>query len=231
MAITKKPLAKNNEINFAQFYKKLETFVPEFKKFMVGSLKAAENQGLLDGGFYSADEMLDEVYMEAFKTLSNETDTIKLRRSLFKATIKKLEEKKSQEVPDGVTTHSLLKAELKTLSEEFTTDGEGDRILYEELDDISYQQRQGWSKEIYLNEALEKQLVAKMELHEASLLSDEKRRLLGILYTSIPPRSKIVMELFVFGSQNPDEISKILDVPQEIVTRILFKVKERFRLI
>tara|TARA_R110000868_G_scaffold126481_7_gene333600 strand:+ start:3645 stop:4340 length:696 start_codon:yes stop_codon:yes gene_type:complete len=220
---------KNND--FTQFYKKLDAFVPELKKFMTGSLKAAENQAQLDKGFYTADEMLDEVYLKAFKTLSTEQDEKKLRRWLFKLAIQKLKEKKALEVPDDVNTHALLKAELKTLSEEFTTDGDGDRILYEELDDISYQQKQGWSVEIYLGSNLEKQLIDKFNLNEASLLSDEKRRQLGIMYSTIPQRSKTVVELLVFGNQDVHEISKIIDVPDEIIEKILFKVKERFSLL
>jgi DNA-directed RNA polymerase specialized sigma24 family protein len=228
---TKELFKHKQENNFEQFYRKIATLVPELKKFMSGSLKAAENQGLLDRGFYDADEMLDEVYLEAFKDFSSETDAIRLRRSLFQKAIKKIEGKEAEEVPDEVTTHALLKTELKALSEEFTTEGDGDRVLYEELDDISYRQKQGWSQEIYLDEALEKRLIEKFGLHEASLLSDEKRRLLGLLYATIPQRSKTVIELLVFGNQDAHEISEILGVPEEVVDRVLFKVTERFKLL
>ncbi|WP_273568079.1 hypothetical protein [Maribacter halichondriae] len=228
---TKELYKYKQENDFEQFYKKIETLVPELKKFMTGSLKAAENQGMLDRGFHDADEMLDEVYLEAFKAFSSETVVTKLRRSLFKKAINKIEEKKAQEVPDEVNTHALLKEELKTLSEDFTTDGDGDRILYDELDDISYRQKQGWSLEIRLDEPLERQLVQKLGLHEAALLSDEKRRLLGQLYSTIPARSKTVVELLVFGHQDTLEISEILEVPENVINRIIFKVKERFRLL
>lgn len=228
---TKELYKHKQENDFEQFYKKIATLVPELKKFMTGSLKAAENQGMLDKGFYIADEMLDEVFLEAFKDFSSETDVTKLRRSLYKKAIKKIEEKKSLEVPDDVNTHALLKKELKTLGEEFTTEGDGDRILYEDLDDISYQQKQGWSPEIRLDESLERKLIQKFSLQEASLLSDEKRRLLGQLYTTIPPRSKTVVELLVFGNQNTSEISEILEVPENVIHRVIFKVKERFRLL
>ena len=78
---------------------------------------------------------------------------------------------------------------------------------------------------------MEKQLVKKLELDEASLLSNEKRQLLGVLYSTIPLRSRTVIELLVFGDQDTLEISEILGVPEEVVKRILFKVKERFKLL
>lgn len=227
-----KELSKHKQENdFEQFYRKLETFIPELKKFIIGSLKAAERQGMLDIGFYDAEGVLDEVYLEAFKAYTGEMDTNKLRRLLFKRAIHKMDEKRAQEIPDGINTHAMLKAELKLLNEDFTSDAEGDLMLNEELDDISYQQKQGWSPHIYLDETFEGLMIEKLGLHEASLLSDEKRRLLGLLYSTIPPRSKLVVELSVFGDQEASEISEILEVPEEVINRILFKVKERLRLL
>lgn len=229
--MTKNLQRHKQENNFEEFYKKILTLVPELKTFMIGSLKALEDQGKLDKRYYDADEMLDEVYLDSFKLFSSATDTTKLRRSLFKNAIKKIETKRAQEIPDNVNTHSLLKAELKTLNVEFTTEADGDRILFEDLDDISYRQKRGWQTVIYLNDHLEKQLVDKLGLKETSLLSDEKRRTLGILYSTIPERSKTIIELQIFGDQDNHEISEILEVPEELVERILFKVRERFKLV
>ncbi|NAS13729.1 hypothetical protein [Poritiphilus flavus] len=230
--MTTKALQKHKkEDDFTQFYKKLEELVPGLKKFVAGSLQTAEDQALLDKRFYDPDEILDEVYLETFREFSGQMNENELRRGLFKKALQRIAAKQEEEVPDEVNTHALLKGELKTLSEEFTTDAEGDRILMDELDDISYIQKQGWSPEIVLNDSLEKQLVQNFELDEASLLSDEKRKLLGLLYNTIPKRSKLIVELIVFGQQNTSEISWILEVPEEIVKRIVFKVGERFRLL
>lgn len=217
--------------DFAKFYARLEPFLPDLHQFLKGSLRDAEDQGLLDRRYFDADEMLDEVLLEGYKRFSKEPDGNSLRRTLFRLAVQKIRTAEEEDVPDDVNTHSLLKAELKTLSEDFTAEGDGDPILLEDLDDISYRQKRGWNPEIRLNEALEKQLVKKFELHEESLLSEEKRKLLGVLYSTIPERSKMVVELFAFGHQDTHEISKILEVPEHVVERILFKVKERFKLV
>ena len=41
----------------------------------------------------------------------------------------------------------------------------------------------------------------------------------------------MVVELMVYGDQDTHEISEILEVPEEVVKRTLFKVKERFKLL
>lgn len=217
--------------DFKQFYEKIDALVPELKKFVLGSLKNSEKQAKLDIGYYNADEILDEVYLKAFKTFSNESDEIKLKRWLFKLSIKILKDKKSKEVMDYANTSALLKTELKTLSEEFTTEGDGDRILLEELDDISYQQKQGWTIEYDIDESLKKLLVEKFNLDEATLVSEEKSKELGMMYHTIPERSKSVVELNVFGDQNTHEIAEILGVSEVLIKKIIFNVKERFSLL
>lgn len=227
-----KSLQKHKEENnFREFYKRLSDFIPELKQFLIGSLKAAECQALLDRGFYDPEELLDEIFLETFEAYSDEVEESKLRRSLFKKAIGKMLEKRSLEVPDDVNTHSLLKEELRALDEELTTDAEGDLILKEELDDISYSQKRGWTTPILLDKALEQQLIGQLDLHEDVLISEEKRRLLGQLYYSVPPKSKTVIELMVFGNQDTTEISEIMEVPEAIIQKVLFKVKERFRLL
>lgn len=226
------PAHKHGEGNdFSRFYKNLEEFLPDLKNFLKGSLRDAEDQGLLDRRYFDPEEILDEVLLEAHKEYGEEEDRDRLRRVLFRLAVQKILAKEEEDIPDEVNTHSLLKAELKTLSEDFTAEGDGDTILLEDLDDISYIQKRGWNPEIRLSDALEKQLVKKFELHEESLLSEEKRKLLGVLFSTIPDQSKMVVELYAFGHQDAHEISEILEVPEKVVERTLFKVKERFKLL
>ena len=227
-----KAVQQHKEQNkFDQFYKKIEAFVPDLKNFLTGSLRNAEDQGLLDRGFYQPEEIMDELFLETYKEFAEEKDVKKLRRTLYRKSIQKIETKEAEDIPDEVNTHALLKQELKALSEDFTAEGDGDRILMEDLDDISYMQKKGWNMEVRLSEMMENQLVKKFDLHEEALLSEEKKKILGILYTNIPERSKVIVELFAFGHQDTHEISEILEVPERVVERVLFKVKERFKLL
>ena len=90
-----KALQQHKEDNdFGQFFKKLEAFVPDLQSFVAGSLRNAEDQGQLDRGYYDPDELLDEVYLDAFKAFSGESDGKKLQRSLFKTAIQKMAAKK-----------------------------------------------------------------------------------------------------------------------------------------
>lgn len=229
-----KQLYRHKEENdFNEFYNKISSFAPDLKKFMTRSLMAAEAQSSIDRGFYDAEGMLDEIYLDVFKDLLQYTDEDKLKTILFAKAVQKIEEKKilEQENPDYLSTETLLKQELNRLDEKFTSQADGDLILNTELDDISYKQKKEHSTKVILDDSLEQQLIKKLDMQDELLPSIEHRALFGTLYYNIPLRSKSVLELYVFGNQSAHEISEILEVPENVIDHILDKLKERFRLL
>jgi DNA-directed RNA polymerase specialized sigma24 family protein len=229
-----KQLYRHKEENdFEQFYNKISSLVPDLKKFTARSLKAAESQSAIDRGFYNAEGILDEIYLEVYKEFSDYMDEEKIKTILFSKAVQKIEEKKilEQETPEYQSTEMMLKQELDALDERFTTQADGDLILNTELDDISYKQHTERPSNVILDETLEQQLIKKLEMSDTLLPSLERRTLFGALYNNIPPRSKSVLELFAFGNRNFYEISEILEVPEEVIDRIMDKLKERFRLL
>jgi DNA-directed RNA polymerase specialized sigma24 family protein len=229
-----KLLAQHKEENdFEQFYNKISVMEPDLRKFMTRSLMAAENQGAIDRGFYNADELLDEIYLEVFKEFADYMDIEKIKTILFSKAVQKIEEKKiiEQETPEYVSTEKMLKEELNALDEQFTMDADGDLILNTELDDISYKQVSERPNNVILDTTLEQQLIKKLDLDDSLLPSLERRTTFGALFTNIPPRTKSVLELYAFGNRNHYEISEILEVPETVIDKIMEKLNERFRLI
>lgn len=230
---TRELVKYKEENNFKEFYEKIKSLVPELERFMTASLKVSENQGKIERQFYDAQGMLDEVYLDVFNTFSPQQTLEDLKHVLFEKSIAKIDEiiKYEEETQSDISTESILKHELNRLQEKFLMDVDGDLILKTELDDISYKQDTQWTTQIILEEDAERQLINKLDLQEASLLSQEKRGLLGSLYGDIPPRSTHILELFVFGEQSVSEISKIMYVGEDKVNKILKIISERFRLI
>jgi len=229
-----KQLYRHKEENdFEQFYNKISSLVPDLKKFTARSLMAAECQGAIDRGFYSAEGILDEIYLEVFKDFTAILDEERIKIILFSKAAQKIEEKKiiEQETPDYLPTEKMLKQELDALDEKFTTQADGDLILNTELDDISYKQPRQRPSNVILDRTLEQQLIKKLDMSDTLLPSLERRTIFGALYNFIPTRSKSVLGLYAFGNRSVHDISEILEVPEEVVDRIMEKLKERFRLL
>lgn len=221
------PLKHEND--FREFYKKSSGAVASLKKFAAAKLKLAEKEGLIDKGFYDANEILDEVFMDVFKTYSDDIDEKQLRQTLFLKTILKINHKieKENQFAEDLNIDTILKDELNLLKEDYSIEADGDYIFDEDLDDISYKQNSFNPAQFILDQPMEMELTGKLDLSDLSLVSDKNRILFGASFYTLPPISKTIIELYVFGNQEITEIAKTLSVTEKTVQKVIDRVKER----
>ncbi len=219
--------------DFKAFYDKLVGVDPDLKNFIQSSLLASENQGLIDRGYYDHDGISDEVYLAVYQDYDPDTPVEALRILLFRRALFKLDQLIRDEVntPNEPSTGGMLKAELDRLDKKFIADVDGELIMQEELDDISYKQERSHLEQIYLDDHLIEQIVSRFDLDDKFTLAKERKIQLGILYSSVPSISRSIVELYVYGRQEQNTIVNILDVEDASVSRVLKIVQEKFRLI
>ncbi len=224
---TKEPMLA--ETNFEEFYKKSAAIIPSLKKFAALKLKLAEKEGLIDRGFYDTNEILDEVFLEVYRVYSNDIDEKHLRQTLFLRTIQKINHKieKENQFAEDINIDAVLKDELNLLKEDYSVEADGDYIFDEDLDDISYQQNRFNPAHFILDQSMELELTGKLDLSEISLFSDRSRVLFGATFYTLPPISKNIIELYVFGNLDILEISETLKVSEDTVRKVIDRVKQR----
>ncbi len=224
---TKEPLRK--ETNFEEFYKKSSAVLPSLKKFAASKLKLAEKEGLIDNGFYDVNGILDEVFMEVFKIYTYNIDEKHLRQTLFLKTIQKINHKieKENQFSEDLNIDTILRDELNLMKEDYSVEADGDYIFDEDLDDISYKQNSFTPAQFILDQPMELEITGKLEMSDASLFSDRNRILFGVSFYTLPPISKNIIELYVFGNQDILEISETLKVSEEKTRKVIDRVKER----
>ncbi|MHB1108345.1 MAG: RNA polymerase sigma factor, partial [Lutibacter sp.] len=121
----------------------------------------------------------------------------------------------------------ILKDELNLLKEGYSVEADGDYIFDEDLNDISYQQDSFVPAHFILDQPMELEITGKLDLNENSLLSDKNRILFGAAFFTLPPISKNIIELYVFGNQDILEIAETLKVSKDTVRKVIERVKER----
>lgn len=223
----------NHENDFQQFYKKSLAAIPSLKKFAATKLNLAEKEGLIDKEFYDANGILDEVFMDVFKTFSNDMDEKQLKQTLFLKTIQKINHKieKENQFADDINIDAILKDELNLLKEDYSVEADGDYIFDEDLDDISCQQNRFNPVKFILDEPMELEITGKLDLNDISLFSDRSRILFGASFYTLPPISKNIIELYVFGNHDILEISQTLKVSEDTVRKVIERVKERMEIL
>ena len=226
-------MGNHNQQDFNEFYNKVVNVDSDLKNFIQSSLLASENLGLIDRSYYDPEGISDEVYLAVFQDYNANTPVGELKTLLFRRALFKLDQLIRDEVntPNEPSTGGLLNAELERLDKKFIADLEGNLIMQEDLDDISYKQERRGREPIYFDDHLIEQLVSRFGLEDKFTLAKEKRIQLGLLYSSIPSISRSIVELYVFGQQEQQEIVDILDVEDASVSRVIRILQEKFRLI
>ncbi len=203
----------------------LAEFLPQLKPYIAARLRYAEFSGLIPQRMYFPSDIADEVYLEVFENFSQQDlDPKQLKIRLFKLADQRLEKilkEEAQWQERKVSIHEIVREEVKSLEETFYPE--------EVFDDIEYQQKAYRPKLFLLEEGFETDLLDFLELEHSKAKDIKTRQLLAQAYQSLPPMSRIILELKVNGGLSEEEIADIREMKAEEVAAILEAVKKRFR--
>ncbi len=228
---------KNHQNNTSEkrpesFNKKILTVVHLLHPYVKQRLRVAENLGILPKNMYQSNGIIDEVILSVYENKTNNNiDINELRLMMFNLINKKLRSLFEAEKwhKDTISTKVILEEELRLLEENFTVDADFDLIMNEELDDISYHQNDNESHLLQSDE-VQQNIVSFLDLKDKAFLkSEEKQDTLRKMYRKLPLQTSNVMDLYVLGKLNLQEIATILNTEIVEVKRIIDFVKENFK--
>ncbi|BCX81888.1 hypothetical protein MIT9_P1470 [Methylomarinovum caldicuralii] len=207
------------------FNEVLRQFLPQLRPYVAARLRYAEHAGLIPPRMYFPSDIVDEIYLEVFEHFSDaDLDPKKLKIRLFKLADAKLEKILKEEArwqERKVPIEDIVREELKSLEEIFYPE--------EMLDDIEYRQDEYRPKLLLLEEGFEGDLLDFLELDRSLRQEARNRQLLARAYESLPPLSRIILELKVNGNLTVEEIADVREMDVEEVEAGLEAVKRRFR--
>lgn len=123
------------------FNRLLLKIVPQIKRYISDRLNTALVKGNLPEGKYSVDDFLDQLFIEAY----DHFEEVKAKEDLYPWLFKKadglLEDTIVDEEFDEVFFENIddfAKPEWDEMEEKFSADGDGDLVMLDEFDDISY---------------------------------------------------------------------------------------------
>ncbi|MCK5678186.1 MAG: hypothetical protein KAH72_06895 [Flavobacteriaceae bacterium] len=228
---------KNHQNNTSEkrpesFNKKILTVVHLLHPYVKQRLRVAENLGILPKNMYQSNGIIDEVILSVYESKTNNNiDINELRLMMFNLINKKLRSLFEAEKwhKDTISTKVILEEELRLLEENFTVDADFDLIMNEELDDISYHQNDNESHLLQSDE-VQQNILSFLDLKDKAFLkSEEKQDTLRKMYRNLPLQTSNVMDLYVLGKLNLQEIATILNTEIVEVKRIIDFVKENFK--
>ncbi|HHD56125.1 MAG TPA: hypothetical protein ENK89_00400 [Desulfobulbaceae bacterium] len=209
----------------------MHPYLPSVKRYVANRLRMAVIDGILTRGKYRVEDITDEVYIklkEEFDGGRLPFDQIKLK--MFMLADRQLEEILAEEYVHGedVSVEEIVAGEMKTLEEKYVAEADGDLVLYEELDDVSYQHDQE-QKTVYLLEpGFESDLITALDLEKSCAETADARKILAGTYQRLPSLTTIIIDLHVAGGLNAGEIAEIRNMDARDVDKIIRRVKVHF---
>jgi hypothetical protein len=216
----------------SSFEKKILSIVHLLHPYVKQRLKVGENLGILPKNMFKANGIIDEVILSIYENDTNKNIEInELRLLMFEITNSKLQTLFDDEKwhKDSISTKILLEEELKLLEENFTVDGGNDLIMDEELDDISYHQNDRESH-LLASDGSQENVLELLDINDTKIFEKQSNKnILQRMYKLLPLQTSNVVDLYILGKLDIQEISHILNGDIIEVKRIIDFVKENFK--
>ncbi len=225
-------ISSNNSDKNKSIDKKVLSVTHRLYPYVKQRLKVAENMGILPKNMYQSTGIIDDVVVKIYEmTVDEDIDVNQLNLMMFSMTNKKLLDlfEKEKWHKKSISTRKLLEEELAQLEEKFTVDANWDLIMNDELDDISYHQ-ENEEPSLLQSDEVQQNIVDFLELKDKAFLKDEtKQDMLRKMYRTLPLQTSNVVDLYIIGKLNLQEIATILDSEIIELKRIIDFVKDKFK--
>ncbi len=196
------------EDNKAEFNSLLLKVIPEVKRYIIRKLNTAMQKGLIPRGKYKPEDFTDQLFIEVY----DHFDEIKSKKDfhpwLFKKADTLLDDIMADEEFDTLfldNIDSYARVEWDSMAEKYSTDGDGDLVMMEELDDISYRKHDYILKNIFIEDN-NKDLMAKLD---QDLGKENIRKHTEMVLHHLPTEMRMIFELFAEHQFDIGEIAKI----------------------
>ncbi|MGB3344197.1 MAG: sigma-70 family RNA polymerase sigma factor [Aequorivita sp.] len=212
---------ENDQASFNSLVLKI---MPQIRQYINNQLKAAIKKGHFSKNKYRADDIIDPLFIEIYNNIEEVKDEKKFYPWLFKKTNDLLEDIIVEEEFDDLFFKNIddySKPEWDEMQEKYSTDGGGDLLMVEELDDMSYNHNDYTLNHVFI-ENNEKALIEKIDKD----LSEEKiQKHITMVLNNLPSAMRNVFEMFTKQHLGLEEIAEIRNNTIEEVDQLLKDAK------
>ncbi|WP_242094018.1 hypothetical protein [Aestuariivivens sediminicola] len=219
----------NDKSTEKNFNKRVFSVSQHLRAYVNHRLYIAESTGIIPKNMYNSADLIDEAIAKFYEKGYNiDDDSLAIKLKLFRIVDAELDNLFVKEAfhKDTLSTNDILHEELDGLIEKYTVDEDFDFIMNEELNDISYKQNSK-HKHVFVYDDNNASIAHAFDIENISSLS--KKNTLGKFYTTTPLSLSGIVDLFVFGRLNYNDIAKVKNIESKYVERILARAMESLK--
>lgn len=215
--------------NKASFNALVLKIMPQIRQYINTQLNAAIRKGNFSKNKYKANDIIDQLFIEIYDHIEDVKQENDFYFWLFKKTNDLLDDIIVEEEFDdfffkNIDTYS--KPEWDAMQEKYSTDGGGDLMLIEDLDDMSYNHNDYTLNHLFI-ENTEKDLVEKID---KDLSDKEIQNHISMVLHNLPNAMRNVFELSTMQHLDLEEIAQIRNTTFKEVEQLLKDAKKALQL-
>lgn len=214
--------------NQSAFYKVFVSIIPELRKYIKTRLQEMLHQGHFPHNFYQEDDFVDDLFIsvyENFDVLKSEEDFYMFLFSEMDSLLKKVERKETDLHQPLEDIETYAKAERDKLREKMTAQLDGDIILKQELDDVSYASQQVDFKTVF-EESTEEAVIASIDKELTHSLTSKQ---VDKLIKNLPQVARNVATLYIHFHLTVPEIIQVTQFERQEIDSIIKQIKSLLR--
>ncbi|MGB5553377.1 MAG: sigma-70 family RNA polymerase sigma factor [Flavobacteriaceae bacterium] len=202
--------------------------LPQVKRYINKRLNTALSKRNLPRGKYSPDDFLDELFLVVYDHFEDVRQKEDLYPWLFKKADELLENSISEEEFDEYFLTNIdeySKPEWDEMEEKFSTDGDGDLVMIDELDDSSYHKNDYVLNHVFVDDD-SNEMIAQIDKEWSE---DKIRKHVAMVLHYLPLATRSVYELATEYHFEVAEIAKIQNQEIKEVQRLLEDARQRLK--
>lgn len=211
------------------FNQLLLEIIPEIKRFVLKKLRNAIQNRHLSKNKYDANDFIDQLFIEVYDHIDEFSNEDEFYVWLYKKTNELLDEAITDEEFEDLFFQNIddySKKEWSQMQEKFTVEADGDLIMKEELDDISYHKDIYTLNDVFIDN-IENRLVKKID---ETLHQEEVDKHIQLVLHNLPADAQNVFELFTKQHLTLTEIAEVRNTSVEKVEKLLNEARKSLEL-
>lgn len=214
-------LARSKEKdNRKAFNTLLLQILPEVKQYITKKLNTALSKGLVSKNKYNPEGIKNQLFIEAYDHFEEIDGKENLHPWLFKKAEELLDDILTEEEFDDIFFKNIddySKPEWEAMEEKFSTDGDGDLVMTDELDDISYNKNDYVLNHVFIEDGKE-ELIEKLD---KQLGKETLKKHRDMVLRQLPLPMRDVFELATEYKFDMEQIANIRNENLEKVQQLL----------
>lgn len=213
----------------------MEKLLPSIKQYIARRIRVFEAKGLVPKGAVSIKAAFEEVKEYLYQNFYElEKSKLPINLWVYKAADEVLESILKSEAWDEkvekVSIEELERKEQQSMKEEFSTDGDGDLVMIEELDDISYHLNDYTTDDLNLAVNEEENILEQLDEKNVSDSGEEWiQDKLNKLLQELPLEQSAIFDLHVQSKLSKVEIAAVKGMTESEVEGVLIKVESQLK--